>query len=286
MLPDPDEVGVHQVTNKHGNIGQKASFLLGTPLYDPLRAVYHAMVNSAGSKVFNAIQSWYAPFLTRGDLAFDIGANRGEHTAAILGLGVRVVAVEPNEVCASRLRRRFWGRTVSVVQSAVGAERGEAILHLGESDTLSTLSTDWLQRRQAHGRFQSEKSAGEVRVPVVTMSDLIAEHGMPSFVKIDVEGFEEHVLRGMAVMPPALCFEFNSESLETTLHCLDILTERGATAFCIRKGIGTDSAPVHWHSRDEVENMLTSAVAEGIGRYGDVFAVRQVPSFVKTGQRT
>src|SRR6266481_9284314 len=47
---------------------------------------------------------FYRQFIQPGDLVFDVGANIGGKTAAFLSLGARVVAVEPNPVCAHRLR--------------------------------------------------------------------------------------------------------------------------------------------------------------------------------------
>lgn len=128
------------MTQNEGMIRRCASVLAGIPLYDPLRSIYHATLHRAGSRELRVIRSSYAPFVKRGQIVFDIGANRGEHTALILSLGVRVVAVEPNETCARRLCSHFWGRRVSVVQAAVGDDPSEATLHLGSSDTLSTLS--------------------------------------------------------------------------------------------------------------------------------------------------
>lgn len=37
-----------------------------------------------------------APFVGRGDLAFDVGANNGLYTETLLELGAEVIAVEPN----------------------------------------------------------------------------------------------------------------------------------------------------------------------------------------------
>lgn len=193
-------------------------------------------------------------------------------------LGARVVAVEPNRACARRLRGRFFGRRVTVEETAVGQEVGEAVLHIADSDTLSTLSSDWREQSRSQGRFEDVGWREEVRVPVTTLGELFTKHGRPSFIKIDVEGFEEQVLRGMPEMPPALCFEFNTESNEMTLRCLDLLVERGATAFCIRHGIGTDERPTDWRDRSEVEAHLRELSRDGKGRFGDIFAACKLPS--------
>ena len=45
-------------------------------------------------------------------------------------------------------------------------------------------------------------------VPVTTLDALIERHGVPSFVKVDAEGFEEEVLQGLSRSIKALSFEF------------------------------------------------------------------------------
>ena len=47
-------------------------------------------------------------------------------------------------------------------------------------------------------------------MPVTTLDRLIAQHGVPSFIKIDVEGFEDQVLAGLTHPVPALSFEFTT----------------------------------------------------------------------------
>jgi 23S rRNA (adenine-N6)-dimethyltransferase len=54
--------------------------------------------------------------LAPGDLVYDLGAGTGAVTAALLGAGVRVVAVERDANLARKLRSRFDGRPVTVVE--------------------------------------------------------------------------------------------------------------------------------------------------------------------------
>src|SRR5258708_6503813 len=49
----------------------------------------------------------YATFIRRGDLCFDIGANVGNRTEIFLGLGARVVVLEPQKKCTNILQRSF-----------------------------------------------------------------------------------------------------------------------------------------------------------------------------------
>jgi len=55
--------------------------------------------------------------LTPGDLVYDLGAGTGAVTAALLAAGVRVVAVERDPNLARKLRARFSGRPVTVVEA-------------------------------------------------------------------------------------------------------------------------------------------------------------------------
>lgn len=208
---------------------------------------------------------------------FDVGANRGQHTTAFVELGARVVAVEPNPACVAHLRRRFRNRRVAVESVAVGAAVGEATLHLADADTLSTLSEEWMANCQSQGRFGETVWEGEVRVPVRTLDGLCSIHGKPAFIKIDVEGFEEEVVKGLSSLPPALCYEFNTEAFDSVVRVISQLLGLGARYFCLRHGVGGMEGPGNWVSASEAEGQIRAISARGYGRFGDVFAVQQIP---------
>ena len=76
----------------------------------------------------------YAAFVKPGDLCFDIGAHLGDRVRAFTQLGARVVALEPQPHVMALLRR-FYGRhpAVTLIEAAVGAEAGQATLHVSQA---------------------------------------------------------------------------------------------------------------------------------------------------------
>src|SRR4051794_25345567 len=85
---------------------------------------------------------FYATKLRFRDLAFDIGANRGAHTAQMVNRGARVVAIEPQARLAAHLAERL--RSATVLRMAVSDEPGQAVLHhFREGDVFGSLDPRW-----------------------------------------------------------------------------------------------------------------------------------------------
>jgi len=207
---------------------------------------------------------FYAQFVGRGNLVFDVGANVGEHSRAFLTLGARVVAVEPQASCARTLTSRLEGR-VTVVQAAVGAETGEAELLLNEiSNERATLSAQHVEE----GRFARGWSGATEKVRVTTLDRLISEHGVPDVCKIDVETLEPEVVRGLSVPIATVIFEFH-EGLAGTRECLRLLDQLGPYEFSFRIGRTRGLAFADWTDSERVHDRLLGT-ARPI--YGDVVA--------------
>jgi hypothetical protein len=68
------------------------------------------------------------------------------------------------------------------------------------------------------------------------MDDLIAQYGLPRFAKIDVEGFELNVIKGLTQAIPFLSLEFTPETRKSSFECLELLTRLGSPVFNFSEG--------------------------------------------------
>jgi FkbM family methyltransferase len=176
-----------------------------------------------------ALTQIYAPFIRPGDLCFDIGAHLGDRIRAWSRLGARVVALEPHPGLMAWLRR-WYGQKENIVllEQAAGARPGTAELWISRlTPSISTLSYEWMTTVQKSRGFSGARWEEQVSVSVTTLDALIAQYGKPAFCKIDVEGGEHDVLRGLSQPLPALSFEYIPAVVETALRCLERLRELG-----------------------------------------------------------
>jgi FkbM family methyltransferase len=180
------------------------------------------------------LQRLYAPFVKSGDLVFDIGAHVGDRSRAFLGLGARVVAVEPQPQLHPWLARTLGGNPrAQILPEAVGAQPGRAELAISRRNpTVSTLSEAWRSRLpEVHPGFRGVRWEDRVEVEVTTLDRMIERFGVPAFCKIDVEGYEEEVLKGLSQEIPALSFEFVAGGLDLASACVQRLEAIGGYEF-------------------------------------------------------
>jgi hypothetical protein len=133
------------------------------------------------------------------------------------------------------------------------------------------MSTDWLARVQETGRFGSVEWSQTETVDVSTLDALVAEFGVPSFTKIDVEGYEFEVLRGLTQALPALSLEFTPEHLEATERCVRRLDDLGRYAFNYSLGETFVFELPDWVDGERLLALL-AAHAQDTSAFGDVYA--------------
>lgn len=159
--------------------------------------------------------------------AFDIGANEGFVSAVLLRKGLLVTALDPDPRNARILVARYHkNKKLSFYPFAAGEGAGWLPLYQQKDGTaLSTLEPKWKGLVEGEGhRLHSPYEETIRNVKVVTLEELIGGERVPCLIKIDVEGYERSVLRGLHRPVPLLTFEANlPEFLQETLECVDRL---------------------------------------------------------------
>jgi FkbM family methyltransferase len=169
---------------------------------------------------------FYRQFLRPGNLCFDIGANIGNRTRVFLQLGANVVAIEPQSECVKMLKLRF-GKKITIVAKALGREEKDGVIYIGESSAISSLSTEWITN-VSQVRFKGKRWNRQEPVTITTLDRLIDQYGLPQFCKIDVEGYEEEVLKGLSKKIPYLSLEYALPDKNAGIvSCLSILSSSG-----------------------------------------------------------
>jgi len=213
----------------------------------------------------------YSQFVRPGDLAFDVGAHLGDRTWALRALGCRVVAVEPQPLPVRFLEWLYRAASdVALESCALGAGPGTAeLLVSSRHPTVSSLSASWVEQASASDEFRTVTWDRQVPVRIDTLDGLIARHGLPAFCKIDVEGFERDVLRGLSQPIPALSFEFLTARHDLTLACLAEAARIAPYRCNIAYGESLRLALPDWRDIGDFQALLR-AVPAGIAS-GDIY---------------
>lgn len=214
----------------------------------------------------------YRHFAGEGELCFDVGANLGNRVRCFRALGCPVIAVEPQSFCLRALAKEFGGDDkVKILPVALGAAPGTAKLKTSKVHVLSTLSPSFIEKTRESGRFAGVAWSGEEEVKVSTLDALIAEHGMPRFVKIDVEGFESEVLAGLSQAVPGLSFEWSPEIPDNAVACIERLGSLGNYEYNYSWGESMRLARPQWLAPEAMLRVIADFAGEN-QMFGDIYA--------------
>lgn len=158
-------------------------------------------------------EEWFVKHVlapTRPKVCLDVGANVGAYTRLLLRhTEAHVWAADP--LSGSQAALGTLGDRVTVVPAAVSDTDGEApIFHQSDTDGMASLD-------------ERVRSGGKTMTRVATIQTIAKEQGIDhvDFLKIDTEGLEREVLRGLGRIRPAyIQFEFNIHHLyrDCTFH--------------------------------------------------------------------
>jgi len=163
-----------------------------------------------------SLSKFVARFLCAGDIVFDVGANNGNVAlllASCVGKSGHVCAFEPNPDCFSKLEqiaKIAYYRNLRVYPFALSDISGTLtmMIDLREGSGASTVVAESAERESMWHKARYSKTL----VTAITLDAFCETSGyVPTFLKIDVEGAEEMVIRGgqgiIARYQPIIWFE-------------------------------------------------------------------------------
>lgn len=246
--------------------------LLGNRVFSPLRSGYQYFFDRDRFAHRLKMRRFYSSFVRRGDLVFDVGAHVGRYTEVFSNLGGKVVAIEPNPSCCEQLARLAKIRDIHVENCAAGDAPGKIELRICEDSTISTVAEAWYQEARRSPSHQNAQWLTSVEVDVVTLDQLAQRYGIPAFVKVDAEGYDDHVLRGMTFRPAALSFEYNRYLPDVAVHCLKSPILSSGYEFNFSRGSEMEYSSEDWLGSAQLREQLSEFA--GDAEYGDVYARR------------
>lgn len=239
-------------------------FSIATGLYRQARWLSR-LIRPSQLRAFQKYVDLYHTLLPPAALCFDVGANIGEKSEALLKAGACVVAFEPNPLVIPELRARCnHDKNWTLVESALGSSAAITTLYVRESHTQSSLDQDW-----------EGKIIANYHVLVVTLDSAIKCFGIPAYCKIDVEGWELEVLNGLTHSIPLVSFEFHltPSNIKKTMSCLERLALFGPSHINITL---TEGATFHFNEWVPLEKFVDWFPGDLIKflpdhKYGDIF---------------
>ncbi len=179
----------------------------------------------------NRRKLFYSSFVKKNDLCFDVGANIGNRVSPLLELGAKVVAVEPQESCYKILKLKF-GKKIEIVKNGLGESECIKDFHISNADVLSSFSEEWINSVKDF-RFKEYNWDKVIKVEMTTLDKLIEKYGLPIFIKIDVEGYELDVLKGLTKPIRMISFEFTvPEQINRIIECIEQIEKNDTNIEC------------------------------------------------------
>ncbi|MBD1157311.1 FkbM family methyltransferase [Pelagibacterales bacterium SAG-MED20] len=206
-------------------------------------------------------------FLKPNDLFFDVGAHHGDKSKELIKNNIKVVMIEPQPNCLEELKKQYSGNpSVNIVPMGLGRSIQKMEMSINtETPVISTFAKHWKL-----GRFSNSKWDKKITVDITTLDELIVRFGNPKYIKIDVEGFEHEVLRGLTKKSGIISFEFTSEFINDAYKSIDYLITLGYIDFNYSLGEKRKFSS-NWSNANQIKSEIKQHIINDSLLWGDLY---------------
>jgi len=193
---------------------------------------------------------------------FDIGANQGEYSQAVLKIfpKAKIFAFEPSSASFSFLSERFFNSAnVQTIQLAFGARKESGLLWFDKPGSGMASLT---KRRLEHFGINFE---GCENVNIDTLDNWCRENQVfPDLLKLDVEGHELDVLKGAQNSirkVQVIQFEFGGCNIDTRTYFQDFWYLFDSLGFALYRITPTGLTAIEVYSEEDEYFRTTNYIA-------------------------
>jgi FkbM family methyltransferase len=221
------------------------------------------------SKENKAIE-FYSQLIPKGSLVFDVGANIGNRVDVFLKINAKVIAFEPQSYCSRYLEVRF-GNKIELEKLALGEVLGQGEIQISYNSTISSMSKNWIEKVKKN-RFKTFVWNRKETINIDTLDNMISKYGIPAFCKIDVEGYEYEVLKGLNQKVKCLSFEYTiPETLENTVACIKKLSSLGSMVCNYSNGESFEFGYKEWVTPEVLVSNIETEFQKNNNTEGDIY---------------
>jgi FkbM family methyltransferase len=186
-------------------------------------------------------------------MLFDIGSNKGLYTDANINKYDKFILIDANKDLCNQLRNKYHNNPNIIIEQKIVSKDKTDIFYISNAHTISTCDIEWINNSRFTHSYSFTKTTGNESI---TIDELVEKYGIPSYIKIDVEGYELNVLKSMSKKYCPIGFEWAEEKKNELLLSLEYVKSLGFENFCIQKEDNYTYIPEKWISYEEIYEIL------------------------------
>ena len=217
-------------------------------------------------------------------LIYDVGSHKGGDTEFYLSLGFNVLSIDANPYVVQEQTERlkkYIPHQLKILNVGIADENGTKEFYINKHSVWSSFDK-YIGCRMGYGpgsvdrnKSIDTKDSTVINVPTMKFSDILKEHGIPYYLKIDIEGYDDKCIRSLAgfeYLPKYISCETGDDQDSDSLLLLELLYDIGYRRFkLVKQGhhdgrpddcsgpFGEDAVDVagkSWHTKEEAATLF------------------------------